>query len=155
MPCSSCQSASGRSNTCSLLLQDAIPAPAGAWLHSISGEEIRPTMKVDDRAHRATIRTAATARGMRCRSRKLAAGDSMVPTTKAVTTGRKKALATIENGDDADDEQRDQREGDHLGAPDHRRQFVSAVGQRRTGRFAGRRTLVGKDTQLALPAAGG
>ncbi len=41
-----------------------------------------------------TIRTADTERGIRRRSRKPAAGDSMVPTTNAVTTGRKKAFAT-------------------------------------------------------------
>ena len=41
----------------------------------------------------ATIRTADTARGMRCRSSKPAAGDSMVPTTNADMTGRKNAFA--------------------------------------------------------------
>ncbi len=41
-----------------------------------------------------TIRTADTARGIRRRSRYPAAGDSMVPTTNAVTTGRKNAFAT-------------------------------------------------------------
>ena len=40
-----------------------------------------------------TISTAATARGIRQRSRKLAAGDSMVPTMKAIVIGRKNALA--------------------------------------------------------------
>ena len=40
-----------------------------------------------------TISTADTARGIFCRSRKPAAGDSMVPTTNADTIGRKKALA--------------------------------------------------------------
>jgi hypothetical protein len=42
----------------------------------------------------ATISTADSARGIRRRSRYPAAGDSIVPTTNAVTTGRKKAFAT-------------------------------------------------------------
>ena len=37
---------------------------------------------------------AASGRGTWCRSRNVAAGDSMVPTTNAITTGRKKALPT-------------------------------------------------------------
>jgi hypothetical protein len=41
-----------------------------------------------------TISTAATARGILCRSKNPAAGDSMVPTTNAATTGKKNALAT-------------------------------------------------------------
>ena len=40
-----------------------------------------------------TIRTAASARGMRQRSSRLAAGDSMVPTMNAIVIGRKNALA--------------------------------------------------------------
>ena len=52
-----------------------------------------PTMKVAPAPAAATISTAATARGMRQRSRKLAAGDSMVPTMKAIVIGRKNALA--------------------------------------------------------------
>ena len=39
-------------------------------------------------------------------------------------------LGGIEHGDDADDEKGDQRERHHLGAADHRRLFVLAVGQR-------------------------
>ena len=44
MLCNSCQSASGRSNTCSLSFSRA-PSSGSRVLHSISGEEIRPTMK--------------------------------------------------------------------------------------------------------------
>jgi len=62
-------------------------------LHSITGEAIRPTMKVAPAPTAVTIRTAATARGIRRRSRKLAAGDSMVPTMNAITIGRKNAFA--------------------------------------------------------------
>jgi hypothetical protein len=40
-----------------------------------------------------TINTADRLRGIRRRSRKPAAGDSMVPTTNAATTGRKNAFA--------------------------------------------------------------
>ena len=93
MLCSSCHSASGRSNTCSLSFS-IDPSSGRRVLHSISGEEIRPTMKATPAPTAVTIRTADTARGMRRRSRNPAAGDSMVPTTKAVTTGRKKAFAT-------------------------------------------------------------
>ena len=93
MLCSSCQSASGRSNTCSFSFSMRSQLrQAVAPFHQGRGDQADDEGR--DRAHRATIRTAATARGMRRRSRKLAAGDSMVPTTKAVTTGRKNALAT-------------------------------------------------------------
>ena len=92
MLCSSCQSASGRSNTCSFSFSSA-PSSGSLLLHSIAGEAIRPTMKVAPAPAAATISTAATARGMRQRSRKLAAGDSMVPTMKAIVIGRKNALA--------------------------------------------------------------
>ena len=51
-------------------------------------------MKATPAPTEATISTADTGRGMRLRSRKPAAGDSMVPTTKADTIGRKNALAT-------------------------------------------------------------
>ena len=51
-------------------------------------------MKVAPAPTAVTIRTAATARGIRRRSRKLAAGDSMVPTMNAITIGRKNAFAT-------------------------------------------------------------
>jgi hypothetical protein len=44
MPCNSCHSASGRSNTCSFSRSIA-PSSGSRELHSISGEEIRPTMK--------------------------------------------------------------------------------------------------------------
>ena len=50
-------------------------------------------MKATPAPAAATISTAETARGILCRSSKPAAGDSMVPTTNAVTTGRKNALA--------------------------------------------------------------
>ncbi len=50
-------------------------------------------MKAPAAATPVTIRTADTARGIRRRSRNPAAGDSMVPTTNAATTGRKKAFA--------------------------------------------------------------
>ena len=50
-------------------------------------------MKATAAATAVTIRTADTERGIRRRSRKPAAGDSMVPTTNAVVTGRKNALA--------------------------------------------------------------
>ena len=93
MFCSSCHSASGRSNTCNLS-GSREPSSGSRVLHSIKGEEIRPTMKARPAATVLTIRTAATARGIRWRSRKPAAGDSMVPTTKAGTTGRKNAFAT-------------------------------------------------------------
>ena len=60
---------------------------------------------------------------------------------------QKERLCDIEHRDDADDEQRDQREGDHLRAADHRRQFGFAVGQRRASRHSsGKRTFIGKDT---------
>jgi hypothetical protein len=93
MFCSSCHSASGRSNMCSLS-RSSEPSSGRRVRHSISGEEIRPTMKVTPAPTAVTIRTADSARGIRCRSRKPAAGDSMVPTTKAATTGRKNAFAT-------------------------------------------------------------
>ena len=50
-------------------------------------------MKATTAQAAATISTADTARGMRCCSRKRAAGDSMVPTTNAIMIGRKNALA--------------------------------------------------------------
>ena len=92
MLCISCQSASGRSNTCSFSLSSA-PSSGSLPLHSTAGEAIMPTMKVAPAPAAATISTAATARGMRQRSRKPAAGDSMVPTMKAIVIGRKNALA--------------------------------------------------------------
>ena len=88
MLCNSCQSASGRSNTCSLSLSIA-PSSGSRVLHSIKGEAIRPTMKATPAPTAVTIRTAASARGMRQRSSKLAAGDSMVPTMNAIVIGRK------------------------------------------------------------------
>ena len=44
--------------------------------------------------------------------------------------GQEERLGEIEDGDDADDEQRHQRKGDDLGAADHRRLFARAVRQR-------------------------
>ena len=64
---------------------------------------------------------------------------------------QKERLRHIENGDDADNQQRDQRKGNNFRAPDNGRQLAFALRQRRTGRFFGKRTFVGKDTQLALP----
>ncbi len=51
-------------------------------------------MKVAPAPTAATISTADTARGILCRSSNPAAGDSMVPTMNAATTGRKNAFAT-------------------------------------------------------------
>ena len=62
-------------------------------------------------------------------------------------------LGGVENGDHANDQESDQGEGNDLRAADHRRQFGSAVRQRRADGFMRRRTLIGKDTQLALPRA--
>ena len=87
-------------------------------------------MKVAPAPAALTISTADTARGIRCRSRNPAAGDSMVPTTNAVTTGRKNALATYRTATTQITSSADQRESDHFGAADHRRQFAFAVGQR-------------------------
>ena len=103
-------------------------------------------MKATPAPTAATIRTADTARGMRCRSSKPAAGDSMVPTTNAVDHGKKESLGGIEHDDDADDEQRHQGERNHFRAADDRRLFGFAVGQGRTGR------LDGKDAHSLSPA---
>src|SRR5665213_1136208 len=92
MVCNSCQSASGRSNTCIFSLSWD-PSSGSRVLHSTNGDEINPIMKATPAPTEATISTADTARGIRCRSSTLAAGDSMVPTTNAATTGRKTALA--------------------------------------------------------------
>src|SRR3954451_14102823 len=91
--CNCCHSASGRSKTWSLSFRSD-PSSGSRVLHLIRGEEISPTMKVRAVETAATIRTAERARGTRWRSRYPAAGDSMVPTTNAVTTGRKNAFAT-------------------------------------------------------------
>ncbi len=92
MLCSCCQSASGRSNRCIFSFSSA--ASSGRrLLHSISGAEISATMNAAPAQASVTISTADTERGIRCRSRYPAAGDSMVPTMKAVVMGRKKALA--------------------------------------------------------------
>ena len=69
------------------------PSSGSRVLHSISGEAISPTIKARPAQAAVTINTADTDRGMRCRSRYPAAGDSMVPTMNAVATGRKKAFA--------------------------------------------------------------
>lgn len=58
----------------------------------MTGEAIRATTKVTIAVTVTAISTAASARGTRCRSRNVAAGDSMVPVTKAITTGRKNGL---------------------------------------------------------------
>ena len=65
---------------------------------------------------------------------------------------QKERLRGVENGDDADDQECDQRKGDHLCAANDRRELAFAVRQRRTHRFTGKATFIGKDTQLALPA---
>ena len=63
MVCNSCQSASGRSNTCSFSF--SIPPSCGnRELHSITGEAIRPIMKVTAALTAVTISTAPTARGI-------------------------------------------------------------------------------------------
>ena len=64
MICNCCQSASGRWNTCNLSF-NSDPSSGRRVLHSISGEEISPTMKATPAPAALTIRTAATARGMR------------------------------------------------------------------------------------------
>ena len=53
--------------------------------------------------------------------------------------GEEECLGGPENGDHSNHQQGDQREGDHLGAPDNRGQFGVAVGQRCAHHFA--RTL--------------
>ena len=63
MLCSSCHSASGRSNTWSLSLS-CDPSSGRRLLHSINGEEIRPTMKAAPAPTAVTISTADTARGI-------------------------------------------------------------------------------------------
>ena len=65
----------------------------------------------------------------------------------------KEPLGGVEDGNHANDQESDQGKGNDLRAADHRRQFGSAVRQRRAGGFMRRRTLIGKDTQLALPRA--
>ena len=63
MFCNSCQSASWRSNMCSLSF--SIPPSCGnRELHSITGEAIRPIMKVTAALTAVTINTAPTARGI-------------------------------------------------------------------------------------------
>ena len=101
-------------------------------------------MKVGPAPPAATISTAATARGIRQRSRKPAAGDSMVPTMKAIVIGRKNAFGEIEAGDDADDQQRDERKGHDFRAADDRRQLGLAVGDRRAFRDRWRLALTGR-----------
>ena len=139
---------------CSFFLAAATPSSGRRVLHSINGEEIRaddegdqlaPTAVNDqDRRHGTRISDAAQA------SR--AAGDSMVPTTNAVTTGKKECLGGIEHDRDADDQKRDQREGDHLAAANGRRQFAFALVRRRIHRFIRNgRVVLGKDTQLRSP----
>jgi hypothetical protein len=65
----------------------------------------------------------------------------------------KERLGGIENGDHADSQERHQRERDYLCASDDRGQFALAVRHRRANAFFGGRTVIGKDTQLALPGA--
>ena len=110
-------------------------------------------MKTRPAATAATITTAATLRGVRYRSRKFAAGDSMVPTTKAITTGRKNAFAAIQHRNHADDEQRNQREGHHVRAADYRRRLVCAVGDWRAVARVCKWTLTGKHAHVKSPRA--
>ncbi len=152
MACSSCHSASGRSNTWSLSFRS----------DPSSGSRVHPLhQRRGDQADHEGCGRADRAHDQHRRHR---AGD---PTPLEIAGGRRQhgadhegghnreeeRLGDIEDGDDADDQQRDQCEGHQLGAPDHRRQFASALSQWRAGRLLRKRTLVGKDTQLALPAA--
>ena len=61
-------------------------------------------------------------------------------------------LGDVENGDDANQQQRDKREGDDFGTTNDRGQFDVAVRQWRADRVVWLRTFVGQDTQQALPA---
>ena len=64
----------------------------------------------------------------------------------------KKRLGDVENGEDADQQERDQRKGDQLCAANDRRQLALAVRQRWPRRFTGKAAFIGKDTQIALRA---
>ncbi len=61
--CSSCHSASGRAKMCSLSFSRD-PNSGSCVVHSIRGEEIKPTMKAPAPPTAVTIRTAETARGI-------------------------------------------------------------------------------------------
>ena len=91
--CNSFHSASGRSKTC-IFSFNCAPNSGRRELHSIAGTAISATTKATTVVTAITISTAPRARGTCRRSRKLAAGDNMVPATTAITTGRKNALAT-------------------------------------------------------------
>ena len=64
--------------------------------------------------------------------------------------GQEERLGDIENGDDADDQQRDQRKGNELGAANDGWQFGVAVVERRTARVSCRRTFVGQGRANSL-----
>ena len=126
-----------------LVLAACDPSSGRRVLHSISGEEIRPTMKVD-----------AGADGGHDQDRRHRAGNA-VPLQKAGGRrqhgadherrhdGQEESLGGIEHGDNADDQQRHQRKSHDFGAADDRRQFGFAVGQRRTaGRLGQGRTRI-------------
>ncbi|MGY4600966.1 hypothetical protein ACVWXL_008712 [Bradyrhizobium sp. GM22.5] len=70
------------------------PSSGRRELHSIAGEAISATMKPTTAVTANTIKTAASPRGTFRYSRKVAAGESIVPVTNAITTGKKNAFPT-------------------------------------------------------------
>ena len=124
MPCSCCQSANGRSNTCSCSFRMRSELrQAVAPFHQGRGDQADD--EGDDRAHgrhdqNRDDRAGNAASLEKARGRRQHGADH-----EGRHDREKERLGGVEHGDDADDEQRDQREGDDFGAPDHRRQFGS------------------------------
>jgi hypothetical protein len=89
-----------------------------------------------------TISRAATARGRRQHR----------PDHERHHHGEEKRLGDIKHGDEADDEERDQREGDDLGAANDRRRLAAIVGHSRAVWRVGREPLARKHTHQKSPA---
>ncbi len=148
MLCSSCHSASGRSNTCSFSFkQRAQFRQLVAPFHRGRGDQADHEGRAGaDRGHDQDGRHGAgnpVAFEKARRRRQHGADDERHHDRE------EERLGGIEHGDDADDQQRHQREGDDLGAADDRRQFGLAVGHRRA--FASARWTF--DVRRVLPCA--
>jgi hypothetical protein len=101
-------------------------------------------MKVAPAPAAATISTAASARGIRQRSRKTCGWRQHGADDEGHRDRQKKSLGQIETGDDADDEEADEGDRHHFGAADDRRQFAFAVRDRGAFVRAGKRAFAGQ-----------
>ena len=134
------------------------PSSGSRVLHSISGEEISPIMKVTPAPTAATISTAETGRGIRL-PLQIAGGRRQHGADHESRYDRKKeGFGNIEHRDDADDEQPDQGECHDLGAANDRRLFglavASGVPAVSTGRVSGETQAHWEGHATGSPRAG-